>query len=74
MLSPLCAVPLNVGEIPKSKKTSEHERQIVFNCVFPFGVFSCLFDLFSLCCVLTRVSFPCVFTCGCFFSVIFMCV
>ena len=53
-------------EIPKSKKTNENERQIVFNCVFPFGVFSCLFDVFSICCVLTRVSFRCVFTCGCF--------
>ena len=74
MLSPLCALPLFVGETPKSKKTNENERQIVFNCVFPFGVFSCLFDVFSLCCVLTRVSFRCVFTCGCFFSVILMCV
>ena len=48
MLSPLCALPLFVGETPKSKKTNENERQIVFNCVFPFGVFSCLFDVFSL--------------------------
>ena len=33
VLSPLCALPLFVGEIPKCKKTNENEKQITFNCV-----------------------------------------
>ena len=57
VLSPLCAFPLNVGEIPKCKKTNENERQITFNCVsllvcfhaflmcFPFVVCSCVFSI-----------------------------
>ena len=57
VLSPLCAFPLNVGEIPKCKKTNENEKQITFNCVsllvcfhaylmcFPFVVCSCVFSI-----------------------------
>ena len=62
MLSPLCALPLFVGETPKSKKTNENEKTNRFQLRFPFWCVSCLFDVFSLCCVLTRVSFhlPCL--------------
>ena len=57
VFSPLCAFPLNVGEIPKCKKTNESEKQITFKCVsllvcfhaflmcFPFVVCSCVFSI-----------------------------
>ena len=57
VFSPLCAFPLNVGEIPKCKKTNESEKQITFKCVsllvcfhaflmcFPFVACSCAFSI-----------------------------
>ena len=72
MLSPLCAFPLNVGEIPKCKKTNENEKQITFNCVS----LSVCFHAFLMCCFFCCV-FMCLFdmcSCVAFFSVIFMCV
>ena len=46
VLSPLCAFPLNVGDIPKCKKTNENEKQVTFNCV---SLLVC-FHAFSVCC------------------------
>ena len=52
VLSPLCALPLFVGETPKSKKTNENEKTNRFQLLFPFWcVLMPFWCVFALLCV-----------------------